>query len=185
MSAPAPPVEMTQMAFPRRLGLAGLWPRVGAMAIDLLVTALWAAPFRLIWRRILPDPYVLGSIRASGAVLLLLLWLYFVLTTLAWGGTVGKLLLGLRVVAVGGTRPDLLTVLFREVVGRVLVTASLGIGYLWAAADPRHQGWHDKVADTLVLGRIRVVDLADPWAPAAGSPPPPPPHRADATTPHA
>jgi uncharacterized RDD family membrane protein YckC len=56
-------------------------------------------------------------------------------------------------------------VFFREVVGRVIVTATFGLGYLWAAFDPRKQGWHDRIADTVVLRRVHLAPgAADPWA---------------------
>jgi uncharacterized RDD family membrane protein YckC len=146
------------------LAYGGFWTRTGALLIDLLLTALWALPFRAAWRAVAPDPAVGGALRASGLVVLAVTWAYFVVTTATTGGTLGKHAVGLRVTGLGFGRPDWPTVLFREVVGRVIVAASLGIGYLWAAFDPAKQGWHDKIADTLVLKRVRVVPGAvDPW----------------------
>jgi uncharacterized RDD family membrane protein YckC len=140
-----------------RVGYAGFGARAAALLLDLVLTAVWAAPFRSVYREVLPDPAVLGSVRASGAVVLVVMWAYFVVTTALTGGTLGKHAAGLRVVGTDLGRPGWVTVLFREVVGRVIVTASLGIGYLWAAFDPRKQGWHDRIADTLVLRRVVVL----------------------------
>ena len=153
------------------LTYGGFWVRTDALLIDLLITSLWALPFRAAWRAVAPDPAVLGSIRLSGVVVIVVTWAYFVVATGTTGGTLGKLVVGLRVTEVGFARPDWITVLFREVVGRVLVAASLGIGYLWAAFDPRKQGWHDKIADTVVVKRVHVVPGADdPWAEARTRP---------------
>lgn len=140
-----------------RVGYAGFGARAGALVLDLLLTAAWALPFRAVYRQVLPDPAVLGGIRASGVVVLVVAWGYFVVTTALTGGTLGKHAARLRVVGTDLGRPRWLTVLFREVVGRIIVTASLGIGYLWAAFDPRKQGWHDRIADTLVLRRVVVL----------------------------
>jgi uncharacterized RDD family membrane protein YckC len=140
-----------------RVGYAGFGARAAAFVLDLLVTAIWAAPFRSLYREALPDPAVLGGVRASGVVVLVVLWAYFVVATALTGGTLGKHAVGLRVVGTDLGRPGWVTVLFREVVGRIIVTASLGIGYLWAAFDPRKQGWHDRIADTLVLRRVVVL----------------------------
>jgi uncharacterized RDD family membrane protein YckC len=146
------------------LAYGGFWSRAGALLIDLVVTSLWAVPFRAGWQAVAPDLAVVGALRTSGIVVLVLWWAYFVVTTATTGGTLGKHALGLRVTDLGFGRPDWPTVFFREVVGRVIVTASLGIGYLWAAFDPAKQGWHDKIADTLVVKRVRVVPGAvDPW----------------------
>ncbi|HEV3475787.1 MAG TPA: RDD family protein [Actinomycetota bacterium] len=140
-----------------RVGYAGFGARLGAFVLDLLLTALWALPFRSLWRQALSDPAVLGNVRASGVAVLLIAWTYFVVTTALTGGTLGKHAAGLRVVGTDLGRPGWVTILFREVVGRIIVTASLGIGYLWAAFDPRKQGWHDRIADTLVLRRVVVL----------------------------
>ena len=140
-----------------RVGYAGFGARAGAFLLDLVLTSLWAVPFRRLYQEVLPDPAVWGGIRASGVVVLVTTWAYFVVTTALFGGTLGKHAVGLRVVGTDLGRPGWLTVLFREVVGRIIVTASLGIGYLWSAFDPRKQGWHDRIADTLVLRRVVVL----------------------------
>jgi uncharacterized RDD family membrane protein YckC len=146
-----------------RLAYAGFWIRAGALAIDVLVTMLWAVPFRSAYGAVAPDPAVLGPFRLSGLVVLAVLWAYLVVTTGATGGTLGKHAMRIRVVGTGFQRPDWATVVFREVVGRVIVASSVGIGYLWASFDGRKQGWHDKIADTVVLRRVAVVDAGDPW----------------------
>ena len=158
MSATGRPAEE------RLLVYAGFGSRLGAFLIDLLITVAWAVPFRRLWRAVLPDPLVLGSVRASGLAVLGAFWLYLVVTTGTTGGTLGKHAVRLRVVTGGLERPDWLTVVFREVIGRVIVAATLGIGYLWIAADPRKQGWHDRIADTLVLKQVTVAADTDPWS---------------------
>ena len=43
----------------------------------------------------------------------------------------------------------------RQLIGRYLgyyvSILALGLGFLWVAFDPRKQGWHDKLAGTLVI----------------------------------
>ncbi len=146
-----------------RFVYAGLWSRLGAMALDLAVASVWAIPFRAMYRTLLPDPFVLGPVRVSGLLVAATFWAYLVVTTATTGGTLGKHALGLRVVSAGPTRPDWPTILFREVVGRVIVAATAGFGYLWAAVDRRKQGWHDRIADTYVLRKVTVMEGDDPW----------------------
>jgi uncharacterized RDD family membrane protein YckC len=147
------------------VGYGGFWIRVGAVVIDFLIVSLFAWPFRALWRAVIPDPFLWGPVRASGVAVLVLWWAYYVITTATSGGTLGKLAVGLRVTGDDFRRPDWATVFFREVVGRVIVTATFGLGYLWAAFDPRKQGWHDKIADTVVLRRVHLAPgAADPWA---------------------
>jgi uncharacterized RDD family membrane protein YckC len=163
MNVPPPPPPHAAELPDRRLAYAGFGARAGAMAIDVLVTLIWATPFRSAFHSLAADPVVLGPFRLSGLLVLALFWAYFVVTTGTTGGTLGKHAVGLRVVATDLRRPDWETVLFREVVGRVIVAASAGIGYLWAAFDPRKQGWHDRIADTLVVRRVAVLPASDPW----------------------
>lgn len=161
MSAEARSEAAPGLATP--LVYAGLWSRGGAMAIDLVVFLLWSGAFEALYGAVLPDPAVLGPITASSLVALLGFWAYLVVATGTTGGTLGKHALGLRVVTTAFERPDWETVLFREVVGRIIVTGTGGVGYLWAAIDGRKQGWHDKVADTLLVRRVEVAASEDPW----------------------
>lgn len=64
--------------------------------------------------------------------------------------TLGQALLGLRVARTNGQsvtfRPAL-----RRFLGYYVSFFSLCIGFLWILIDDRRQGWHDKLADTVVV----------------------------------
>lgn len=67
------------------------------------------------------------------------------------GQTPGMMPFRLRVVrASDGTRPDWVVSLLRYV-GLLISFAVLFIGVIWAAFDGRKQGWHDKIAGTVVV----------------------------------
>ncbi|WP_243091205.1 RDD family protein [Thermus neutrinimicus] len=78
-------------------------------------------------------------------------WAYYVVFTALYGATPGKMALGLKVVRTDGQPVDWLTAFMREVVGKTLSTLPLLLGYLWAFFHPKHQAWHDLIADTLVV----------------------------------
>jgi uncharacterized RDD family membrane protein YckC len=145
------------------LAYAGFWPRAIALLIDLLLVWWWSRFFRDGYRGVFSDPIVLGRFRVSAILIAATVWAYFILTTKLAGGTLGKRAMRLRVVTTDFGRPDWLTVLFREVVGRIIVAGTLFIGYLWAAFDRRKQGWHDKIADTLVVKKVTGIARPDPW----------------------
>lgn len=75
-----------------------------------------------------------------------------ILLTLLNGRTIGKLLLGMRVTGTEGQR-----ISFGQALGRSLMKiisyAVLFLGCIWVAFDSRKQGWHDKVAHTIVVKR--------------------------------
>jgi uncharacterized RDD family membrane protein YckC len=57
----------------------------------------------------------------------------------------------LRVVRVAdGSRVDLVIGLLRYV-GLIISFVALFLGVVWVAFDSRKQGWHDKIAGTLVV----------------------------------
>lgn len=83
---------------------------------------------------------------------------YFTFVTAATGQTVGKGLMGLRVVRTDGRPLDPLQSLIR-VVGYVFSLMPVGVGFLLAAFPPR-RGLHDYLAGTIVV-RPRDMPLAE------------------------
>jgi uncharacterized RDD family membrane protein YckC len=69
------------------------------------------------------------------------------------GQTPGMMLLGLRVARESdGSNPGLARSILRYV-GYVISQIFLFIGFIWVAFDSRKQGWHDKIAGTVVVRR--------------------------------
>ena len=66
------------------------------------------------------------------------------------GRTPGKMLLGLRVIQASGD-PMTPGIAFLRWVGYLISGPVLCLGFLWIAFDGRKQGWHDKIAATLVI----------------------------------
>jgi uncharacterized RDD family membrane protein YckC len=66
------------------------------------------------------------------------------------GRTPGKILLGLRVIQASGD-PMTPGVAFLRWVGYLISGPVFCLGFLWIAFDGRKQGWHDKIAATLVI----------------------------------
>jgi uncharacterized RDD family membrane protein YckC len=66
------------------------------------------------------------------------------------GQTLGKKLLGVRVVGPDGGPPGILRALLRETVGRFLSVIVCCLGYFWILWDKEQQAWHDKIAGTHV-----------------------------------
>ena len=75
---------------------------------------------------------------------------YVIFSWLLVDKTIGQALLGLRVVRVDGST---LTIgpAIRRVLGMYIAILPLFLGFLWVLIDDRRQGWHDKIADTVVV----------------------------------
>jgi len=155
------------VAPPRAVGPApglrygGFWIRVLACVIDIVILV---AVMRLLtsvvgiefWEVQVQDSTFNGFSNRSFVVVLNPLALLASLTYFAgqwWirGRTIGMALLGLRVVrgadgtAIGPGRG------IGRFFGLVLSFLVLAIGVIWVAADARKQGWHDKLAGTVVV----------------------------------
>lgn len=121
---------------------AGLGVRGVAFATDLamVLLAVWGAKWLLsLSGTYLPlELSVVLSFPAYSAVL-----------TAQFGGTVGKLLLGLRVEA--ETDNLILRLVFREAIAKLVAALPLGAGLWWIQRSRQRRGWHDALSGTRVV----------------------------------
>jgi uncharacterized RDD family membrane protein YckC len=137
----------------RQVELASVGSRLLAQVIDLF----WLLPLSFLLGAVAVfvnggEISLGGEVMANliGALIVLLFWV-------ERQGTPGKLVLGLRIVdADTGGVPTVGRFVLRYL-GYLVSAIPLGLGYLWAIWDPRRQGWHDKMAGTLVVRDARGV----------------------------
>lgn len=80
----------------------------------------------------------------------LLKFFYFTFFHSYNGQTVGKLICGIRVVDLKGKNISIFKSLVRFF-GYYLSLYCLGLGFLWILVDKNKQGWHDKLAGSIVV----------------------------------
>ncbi|MBP7764358.1 MAG: RDD family protein [Deltaproteobacteria bacterium] len=155
---------------------AGFWRRFVAYTIDGVIISLMFMVLMIIagvaffagavsgdssaWVAKLSNPEELGA-------LTIWMWLFSFVVNIAYftyfhgstGRTPGKMLLGLQVVSVQGT-PISYGVAFLRSVGYLVSSVVFCLGYIWVAFDKRKQGWHDKIAQTVVIIREPQGDAA-------------------------
>ena len=83
-------------------------------------------------------------------LLVLLAAIYITVMQGVYGQTLGQRLLGLRVVTTHSEEFGYLTAFIRFV-ATCFAVGLLGMGVLWIALDRNKQGWHDKLARTVVI----------------------------------
>jgi uncharacterized RDD family membrane protein YckC len=160
---------VTEQSWQRRQ-LAGFWLRAVAVLVDAVVALVVFATLVLLTRPVLET--LLGEAPALGmvvgiavGVLAVAGLLYDVLMTAGAGGTLGKRATGVEVRAGNGHRLETGRALGRFL-GRLLSTVVVLLGLLWVAGDPRKQGWHDKLTQTVVVKRRHLPwMLREPEAP--------------------
>ncbi len=86
--------------------------------------------------------------------------IYFIWFHGTVGQTPGKMLFGLRVIQISGEKMTL-GVAFLRWVGSLVSGLVFFLGFLWIAFDGRKQGWHDKIAATLVIRVGNEPDAGD------------------------
>lgn len=135
---------------------AGFVLRWYAITIDLVLFA----PLYIIAR--LPFETTLEYLGAFGhnekfvalSVLLLIVpyLAYFILPTTVFGRTLGKKIVGLRVVRVNCSEHlDFGQVIIRESIGKLLSAAFLFIGFFMVSFNNRRRALHDYMAETVVI----------------------------------
>lgn len=77
--------------------------------------------------------------------------IYQVGMTGKYGATLGKMALKLKVVTADLQPIDYGKAALRELVGKFFSIWIFGLGYLWVLWDGKKQGWHDKIAGTVVI----------------------------------
>jgi uncharacterized RDD family membrane protein YckC len=131
--------------------LAGFSLRLLAQVIDLF----WLLPLSILLGTVAvfvnAGPMSIGGeVMANiiGALVVLLFWV-------ERQATPGKMVLGLRIVDADSGGPPAVQSLVVRYIGYLVAALPLGLGFLWVLWDPRRQGWHDKMARTLVVRDLR------------------------------
>lgn len=131
-----PPLLPEVLAYPR----AGFWERMGAGLLDMILVG------------------ILGGLTHFPPLAFLAAVAYFT-GMLTWKGTtVGGIVLGLKVVRADG-QPVSIAVALVRALAAVFSIVVLFLGFLWIAWDNEKQGWHDKIAGTVVLRLPRGTPL--------------------------
>lgn len=138
------------------LEYAGFWIRCWAATIDTVLICMLTIP---VLSYVYGDAYWSGTTFVHGPVDVLVSW---VLPTIAviwfWyakQATPGKMAVGARIVdARTGGKPSTRQLVLRYV-GYLVATLPLCLGFFWIGFDQRKQGWHDKIAGTVVVRNRR------------------------------
>jgi uncharacterized RDD family membrane protein YckC len=81
---------------------------------------------------------------------LLLLTYFVVCETSSWQATIGKRMMGLKVVTTQYQKMNPKEAILRYL-SKYLSMAVLALGFIWIIFDDKKQGWHDKIANTFVI----------------------------------
>lgn len=132
---------------------AGFGLRYGAWMFDFLITMIAIMGFTFIMTAVTKQS-VVGSnkdLLIVASLTALLFVLNFVVLAGRGGQSAGMLILGIRIARVDARPFRIKDAALRHLVGYPLSMAVFFLGFLWMLWDPRQQGWHDKIARTIVV----------------------------------
>jgi len=132
---------------------AGFGLRYGAWMFDFLITLIAIMFFTFIVTAVSRQS-VVGSNRDIVIVSVLTLLLFvinFVVLAGSNGQSAGMRILGIYIARVDGRPFTIKDAAMRHLIGYPLSTVAFFLGFLWMLWDPRQQGWHDKLAGTIVV----------------------------------
>ncbi|WP_079707876.1 RDD family protein [Paraliobacillus ryukyuensis] len=133
---------------------AGFWMRFWAYVVDLLIVfsinGILLSPFKFINEGNALD---IGFWTVTGIIGSIVFYLYFLLMTKKFHQTVGKMILGLKVIREDDEPLRWSDLLFRELVGRFIhrVFSIFAFLYLFVAFTAQKQGIHDMIGNTRVI----------------------------------
>ena len=144
---------------------SGWWRRGGALLLDAIVLIVLSLAILLpagfdaahylgsessFLLAVAPEDLILLGVQAALALV------YFPATMLAWEGrSLGKRVVGIRVVRRDGRRLGASTIVVREVLVKILILGILPllalVDYPWALADRHNRALHDLLVGTQVV----------------------------------
>jgi uncharacterized RDD family membrane protein YckC len=140
----------------KTVAVVGFGKRLASTLVDgVLVFAMTLlVAFVLAFIAVFVDMYTPDDAEMTGALLYLVILVlsiaYYVRSWSKTGQTLGKQILGIKVVGTDGNPVSSGKALLRYV-GYVVSGIALSIGFLWMEFDRKRQGWHDKLAGTYVV----------------------------------
>ena len=142
-----PTVEDLDLGGSAELEYAGFWSRVAALIVDNAVVTIFGLALLI----------AAGLLIGEGAVVIANL-LYIVIAILYWPlmesserrATIGKQLLGIQVVDMGGAQLNFVRALLRNL-AKIISSLPFGLGFLLAAFTARKQALHDMITKCLVV----------------------------------
>ncbi len=138
-----------------RYTYAGFWIRIGASIVDSIIMFLVIIPIVVVYYG--TDQYMAAFKNGSylGWFDIVMSWIFpFVATIWFWRykqATPGKIVFSLKVLDEQSGQPLSMQQSLIRYLGYIVCTFSLFVGFIWIAFDPKKQGWHDKMARSVVV----------------------------------
>jgi uncharacterized RDD family membrane protein YckC len=130
----------------------GFWIRLAASMVDSILALAIILPILTL---VYGPEYFTSPAPIRGPIDLILTWIFpFLAIVIFWkckSATPGKMLFNLIIVDAKTLQKPTTAQLIIRYFSYYVSTIPFCLGFLWIAFDSRKQGWHDKIAGTLVI----------------------------------
>ena len=140
----------------------GFWIRLGAVLLDsVVIFGVTLLAVRFLYGQGYIEWAMEGAAEGMTRERVFFNWVlpavYYVGFWILKSATIGKMLVKVKIVdaRTGGPASPLQCVV--RYLGYIVSALPLGLGFIWVAFDKRKQGWHDKIARTLVVSSARPL----------------------------
>ena len=134
------------------LEYVGFWPRVGASLIDTILLGIIVYPLLTAFYG---ESYWTSEEFVKGPLDFLLSWVFpaiaVIMFWVAKQATPGKMAVAAKIVDAKTGNAATTGQLIGRYLAYYLSMIPLFLGFIWVAFDERKQGWHDKLAGTVVV----------------------------------
>lgn len=134
------------------LEYVGFWPRVGASLVDTILLGIIIYP---VLTAFYGESYWTSEEFVKGPLDFLLSWVFpaiaVIIFWVAKQATPGKMAVAAKIVDAKTGNAASTGQLIGRYLAYYLSMIPLFLGFIWVAFDERKQGWHDKLAGTVVV----------------------------------
>ena len=134
------------------LEYVGFWPRVGASLVDTILLGIIIYP---VLTAFYGESYWTSEEFVKGPLDFLLSWVFpaiaVIMFWVAKQATPGKMAVAAKIVDAKTGNAASTGQLIGRYLAYYLSMIPLFLGFIWVAFDERKQGWHDKLAGTVVV----------------------------------
>ena len=131
---------------------AGFWIRVAASIIDSIILVLVTSP---ILYSIYGKEYFKSEGLVAGYWDIIIKWIFPAVAVIVFwiykSATPGKMIMGIKIIDMKTGNPPSTSQSIIRYLGYYVSMIPLMLGIIWVAFDEKKQGWHDKLAGTVVI----------------------------------
>ena len=140
----------------------GFWIRLGAVILDtVIIFGVTFLAVRLLYGQGYLEWMMEGATEGMTRERIFFDWVlpavYSVGFWILKSATIGKMLVKVKIVNAKTGEPASPLQCIVRYLGYFVSALPLGLGFIWVAFDKRKQGWHDKIARTLVVSSARPL----------------------------